>query len=110
MTVLEPPCPAMQLRSSSRQCSGSAAELHSHHNAPIVGPFNVFETGWREGQLFLDLVGPHLEARKQPWPENVGQRHIRRVAAGGDQDTADAWRVVARIESVPAAAEINLHP
>lgn len=33
-----------------------------------------------------------------------------RAGAGGDQDAADARRVVARIEGMPAAAEIHLHP
>ena len=40
----------------------------------------------------------------------MGQRHVRRVAAGGDQDAADARRVVARVEDMPPAAEIDLHP
>ena len=38
------------------------------------------------------------------------QRHIGGIAALGDQDTADPRRIVARIEGVPLAAEIDLDP
>src|SRR3569832_2284613 len=40
----------------------------------------------------------------------MGQWHIGRVAAGGNQDAAEARGIVARVESVPAPTEIDLHP
>jgi hypothetical protein len=44
--------------------------------------------------LFDELVGPDPKTGQRARPENMGQRHIGRVAAGGDQDTADARRIV----------------
>ena len=43
-------------------------------------------------------------------PEARGQRHVGGVAAGAHQDAADARHVVARIERVPLAGQIDLEP
>ena len=40
----------------------------------------------------------------------MGQRDIGSVAAMRDEDAADARRIIARIESVPAPAQIDLDP
>lgn len=56
------------------------------------------------------FIGPHLEADELAWSENMNNRNIRRIAALGDQDTADARRVVACVEGVPATAEVGLEP
>src|SRR6202166_4995060 len=62
------------------------------------------------GSSFRDLVGPNPEADQRVRSECLGNRNVRGVTALGDQDAADPRNVVARIESVPAAAEIGLEP
>src|SRR6201995_4722531 len=57
-----------------------------------------------------NLVGPHLEALQRVRPERLGDRHVGGVASLRNQHAADPRLVVARIESVPAAAEIGLEP
>jgi len=42
--------------------------------------------------------------------EDVGQRNIGGIAAVRDEDTPDLRYVVARVEGVPPAAEIDLDP
>ena len=57
-----------------------------------------------------EFIGPHPEADELTRSENMNNRNIRRIAALGDQDTADARRVVACIEGVPATAKIGIEP
>jgi hypothetical protein len=40
----------------------------------------------------------------------VGERHIGGVAALRDENAPDARRIVARIEAVPTAAQLDLDP
>src|SRR5215212_8330332 len=56
------------------------------------------------------LVGPYLEANQSVWPKCLGDRDIGGVAPLPYQHAPDARHVVARIEGVPAAAEIGLEP
>jgi hypothetical protein len=57
-----------------------------------------------------DLLGDHREAMQGVGPEGCGDRNIRRVAAAGDQDPADARHVVARVKDVPLATDIGFEP
>src|SRR5258708_6273688 len=57
-----------------------------------------------------DFVGPYLEADQGVRPEGLGDRHIGGIAALRYQDAADPRHVVARIEHVPASADIGLEP
>ncbi len=66
--------------------------------------------GGRRGGGLRDLVGPDAELLQPARPEGVGERHVGGVAAEGHQHAALAGGVVARIEHVPAPAEIDLHP
>src|SRR5258708_17944792 len=56
------------------------------------------------------LICPDFKADQRIWSERLGNWNVRGIAALGDQDTADPRNVVARIEGVPAAAEISLIP
>ena len=56
------------------------------------------------------LVGDHLEVRQRARTERGHDRDVGRVAPARHQDAADARHVVARIEGVPAPAEIGLEP
>src|SRR5258708_33912995 len=56
------------------------------------------------------LICPDFKADQRIWSERLGNWNVRGIAALGDQDTADPRNVVARIEGVPAAAEISLKP
>jgi len=56
------------------------------------------------------FISPHLEADELARSENMNNRNIRRIAALSDQDTADARRVVACIEGVPATAKVGIEP
>ena len=57
-----------------------------------------------------DLVGDHLEARERARAERGHDRDVGGVASACHQDAADARLVVAGIERVPAAAEIDFEP
>src|SRR4029453_227479 len=56
------------------------------------------------------LIRPYLEAPQRVGAEGVGDGNVGGVAAASDQDAADAGHVVARVERVPASAEIGLEP
>src|ERR1700726_4637890 len=56
------------------------------------------------------LVRPNFKADQRIWPESLGNWNVCGIAALGDQDAADPRNVVARIEGVPAAANIGLEP
>jgi MFS family permease len=56
------------------------------------------------------LVGVHGEALEQVRAESGAERHVGGVAPARHHDAADAGNVVAGIERVPAAAEIDLEP
>ena len=56
------------------------------------------------------FIRPHLELYQCGGSESGGECDIRRISASGDQDTPDAWCVVARIEHVPATFQIGLEP
>src|SRR4029453_10845214 len=58
----------------------------------------------------LRLVGMHHEALKQVRPEGGADGDVGGVAPARHHDAADARRVVAGVEAVPAAAEIDLEP
>src|SRR3954471_24986249 len=64
----------------------------------------------RKGPRSGRFVGPYLEADQRIRPERLGDRNIRGVAALRDQHAADPRHVVARIEHLPAPAEIGLEP
>src|SRR3982750_558052 len=57
-----------------------------------------------------DLVGPDLETRQRIRAESLGDRNVGGVAALRDQDAADPRHVVARVEHVPASADIGFEP
>jgi hypothetical protein len=57
-----------------------------------------------------DFVGPNLKADQGVWPEGLANWNVCGIAAPGDQDAADPRNVVARIEGVPAAADIGFEP
>src|SRR5579871_3902724 len=56
------------------------------------------------------FLGDHLEIGELGAAEGVGDGHVSGVAAAGDQHPADARGVVAGVEGVPAAAEIDPEP
>src|ERR1700755_1417571 len=56
------------------------------------------------------LVADDDELHQIHPPKARGQRHVGGVAAGTHQDTADARMVVAGVERVPLAGEIDLEP
>src|SRR6185437_14614866 len=55
-----------------------------------------------------DLVGPYLETDELVRSERLGNRDVTGVATLGDQDAADSRFVIARIERMPAPADIGL--
>src|SRR6185437_844677 len=57
-----------------------------------------------------DLIGPDGEADQRVRPECLGDWNVGGVAASRDQDTTDPRNVVARIERVPAIADIGFEP
>src|SRR3712207_4130539 len=59
---------------------------------------------------FDDLVRDHLEPGESAGSEAGGNGDIGRVAPPRHHDAPDPGNVVARIERVPAAAEIDLEP
>src|SRR3954470_15068928 len=61
-------------------------------------------------RLARDLVGPDLEALQRVRAEGHADRDVGGVAAARDQGAADAGRVEAGVESVPATAEPSLEP
>src|SRR5262245_66302905 len=61
-------------------------------------------------RLLHRLVGAHDEALERVGAERGADRHVGGVAAARHDDAADARHVVAGIEGVPAAAEIDLEP
>jgi hypothetical protein len=50
------------------------------------------------------------EALQRVGPEGAGQRHVAGIAPARDQHAADARRVVARVEGVPAVAQVGFEP
>src|SRR6185295_5100923 len=58
----------------------------------------------------VHLIRPYLKAHQRVGAEGVGDGNVGGVAAAGDQDAADAGHVVARVERIPASAEIGLEP
>ena len=56
------------------------------------------------------LVGDDGEAGQCGGTEDGGERHVGGIAAAGHHDAADARLVVARVERVPAPAEVGLEP
>ena len=59
---------------------------------------------------FNNFVGCYLEVQQDVWTECYGKRDVGGVAAVGNQYSADAGIVVARIEHVPPSAEKDLNP
>src|SRR5258706_16115204 len=57
-----------------------------------------------------DDVGPDLEAVELVRTEGARQCNVAGIPAPRDQNAPDARGVVARIEGVPAAAEVRLEP
>ena len=57
-----------------------------------------------------DLIGAHEEALEDVGAESRGNRDVRRVAAARDENPADAGRVVAGVERVPATSEEGIEP
>jgi hypothetical protein len=60
----------------------------------------------RSGRLY----GDHFEARECAWAERGHDRDVGGIAPACHQDAADARLIVAGIERVPAAAEIDFEP
>src|ERR1700741_5431748 len=56
------------------------------------------------------FVSPNLEADERVGSESLGNGNVGGIAALRDQHATDSRNVVARIESVPAAADIGLEP
>src|SRR5882724_3121776 len=67
-------------------------------------------SGPADGRSCGDLVGPYLETRQRVRTEGLGDRNVRGIAALRDQDAADPWHVVARIEHAPVPADIGFEP
>src|ERR1035438_7341037 len=59
----------------------------------------------REDYFRANREGLQLVEAERRRKGNVGG-----IAAAGDQDAADAWDVVARVEGEPAAPEVHLEP
>ena len=53
---------------------------------------------------------PDAKARQGAGTEDVGQRHIGGIATVRDENTPDPRSVVARVEGMPPAAEIDFDP
>src|SRR5882757_1577440 len=58
----------------------------------------------------LDLIADDEEFDQVHPPKARGQRHVGGIAAGGHYDAADPRLVVAGVEGVPAAGQIDLEP
>src|SRR5215212_9564834 len=57
-----------------------------------------------------DLVGDYFESGERGRAERSGDRDVGRIPPTRHEDPADPRNVVARVERIPAVAEINLHP
>src|SRR6201993_2699650 len=57
-----------------------------------------------------DFLGNYGETAERVRAEGRGNCDVCRIAPAGDQHAADAWDVVARIKSVPLAADIGFEP
>ena len=66
-------------------------------------PFSTFSS-------LLHLVRHDHKLRQLVRPERRADRHVGGIAPARDQHAADARRVVARVEGVPAPAEVDLEP
>src|SRR5512135_1655017 len=69
-----------------------------------------FDRVARVASGYRDFIGPHLEALQAVRPERARQRDVAGIAAPRDQYAADARRVVASVEGVPAVAQVGLEP
>src|SRR3984885_12031178 len=63
-----------------------------------------------EPSIRRHFIRPDAEPRQDCRTKAMGQRHVRGIAALRDEDAADARRIVARVEHVPTAAEIDFDP
>src|ERR1700685_3086601 len=57
-----------------------------------------------------NLFGNDLESGERAWAERGYDRNVGGIAPACHQDAADTRRIVARIERVPATAEIGFEP
>ena len=87
--------------------AGTAPLRGAHHH-------QMSATEWRgpshDHALYSTWSVQTLKLDQRVGAEGVRDRHVGGVAALADQDAADARHVVARVEGVPAAAEIGLEP
>src|SRR5216684_2693008 len=69
-------------------------------------------SGRRPGRsdMLVDFFGHDAEALHGVRSEGGRNRHIGRVTASGNEHASDSRNVVARIEGMPAATEVDLHP
>ena len=71
---------------------------------------NDSDRGCSEFGRLHELISPDFKADQGVRPEGLGDWNVCCIAAPGDQDAADPRNVVARIEGVPAAADIGFEP
>src|SRR6266568_8764679 len=57
-----------------------------------------------------DFIADDEEFDQIHSPKTRGQRDVGGVASGAHQDAADPWAVVAGVECVPLAGQIDLEP
>ena len=92
------------------------SQYHLGHNRMPIGlRFAFFRFHVRNVYLSIDstgayFVGPYPEARQCVGAERTADRDVGSVAAARDQHSADARRIVARVEGMPTAAEEGLEP
>ena len=77
--------------------------------SPPAGKKVEFTRSWYQLHRRL-FVSPDGEAFEEAGAEGGGDGDVGGVTAAGHQDAAAAGSVVARIEGVPGAAEIDLEP
>src|SRR5450755_4658714 len=88
---------------SEATCAGSSSR-RAVLRTEVSGASWVGRSGRR------DLQGDHFKARECAWAERGHDRDVGGIATACHQDAADPRLVVAGIERVPAAAEVDFEP
>ena len=83
--------------------------IHASKGRCGRGEAVMFTRGLQQG-LLAHFVGPDRESIQPAGAEGGQERHVGGVVAIRHQHPADARRVVARIEGVPAPAQVRLQP
>jgi hypothetical protein len=103
------PSPDRVYRKSSDHAAPSIIVGHASP-APLACAVAMAQNR-RQGSFYrCDFFGQYRKAVERIRTETGADRDISRVATAGDQHSANARDVVARIKGVPLAAEIGFEP